>query len=75
MVRSPHHSNTPIYKKLFFIRAPLKNAFMFICAVKCVGNTVKRVGNTDGECESGDSVLSQAPGLKACTSTKSLWVL
>ena len=28
---------------------------MFICAVKCLGNTVKHVGNTDGECESGFS--------------------
>ena len=37
---------------------------MLIFAVKCNGNT-------DGECESEDSVLSQASGLKARTSTKS----
>ena len=32
---------------------------------------VKYAGNTDGECESEDSVLFQASGLKARTSTKS----
>ena len=31
---------------------------------------VKCAGNTDGECESEDSVLFQASGLKARTSTK-----
>ena len=32
---------------------------------------VKFASNTDGECESEDSVLFQASGLKARTSTKS----